>query len=275
MFLKRTIAYLEDWKKNALVGFILGAIVATIIIFLEPFDSEAYEASYKVLRLSGYGFCMFVPVVIFHLIENAIYRKQGRRWYIINEIVYTVIVFLIILICCAVYNFYIVNGLSGITWKSISGFLKLFGFPFLPIIFPIWLYLRFNWGTIKISEDPEEQSVRKEIVGDNKGEKIGFAYTEFVFAQSQQNYVILHLKTTEGLKQEMIRTTLANLSKQLPEAWQVHRSYLVNLFYLDSVAGNSRKRQMNLTVELPPIPISQKYYEALQKHLAISSQNVQ
>ena len=67
MFLKRTIAYLEDWKKNALVGFILGAIVATIIIFLEPFDSDAYEAPYKVLRLSGYGFCMLVPLSLIHI----------------------------------------------------------------------------------------------------------------------------------------------------------------------------------------------------------------
>lgn len=72
--------------------------------------------------------------------------------------------------------------------------------------------------------------------------------------------------------QKMIRNTLTNLSSQIPDSWQVHRSFLVNLDFLKSVRGNSRKRFMSFTLPIDDIPISQKYFEALQKRLSVSSQ---
>jgi len=272
MIFNKTIAYISSHKKNALIGAVLGAVVASIIIFLEPFDSENYNATYRLLRLSGYAFCIFIPVVVCHFVENAIYKKQNSRWFVHNEALYLIVVFILILICCSVYNFYVINGFSGLSWNLIGMFIKLYGLPFIPIIFPIWIFLRSTWGKIEISETTNQGGETKIIVGDNKSERLEFLYSKFVYAHSQQNYVALFLYEDDSIKQEMIRITLSNLGKQLPEAWQVHRSYLVNLQYLDSVAGNSRKRQMNLSVNLQPIPISQKYYEALKKHLANSSQ---
>ena len=73
----------------------------------------------------------------------------------------------------------------------------------------------------------------------------------------------------------MIRSTLSNLAKQLPNAWQVHRSYLVNLDFLKSVEGNARKRFLTLTIIEEDIPVSQKYYDALKNKLSNSSQNHQ
>lgn len=274
MIFNKTIAYVISHKKNALIGLIVGAVVAGIIIFLEPFDSENYDATFRLLRLSGYALCILLPVMLCHFVENAIYKRQNYRWYLHNEILYLVPVFLLILICCALYNFYVINGLSGLSWNTVWMFVKLYGLPFVPIIFPIWAFLRSTWGKIEISATTISADKKKTITGDNKSERVEFLFTNFIYAQSQQNYITLFLVEDGEIKQKIIRSTLSSLIHQLPEAWQVHRSYLVNLQYLDSVSGNSRKRQMNLTIDLNPIPISQKYYDALQKHLSNSSQNV-
>jgi len=81
--------------------------------------------------------------------------------------------------------------------------------------------------------------------------------------------VFIVFKEGDDIKREMIRATLSAIHKQLPHVHQVHRSYLVNLKFLKEVKGNARKRQMQFTVATDPIPVSQKYYEALQEHSSI------
>tara|TARA_Y100001933_G_scaffold262419_1_gene319834 strand:- start:11254 stop:11499 length:246 start_codon:yes stop_codon:yes gene_type:complete len=80
--------------------------------------------------------------------------------------------------------------------------------------------------------------------------------------------VDVYYKTEIGIEQKTFRNTLSNIMKQLPKAWQVHRSYLVNLDYLTSLEGNARKRFMRISETEETIPISQVYYEALHKRLS-------
>lgn len=273
--LNRPIPYTVNWSHTLVVGAILGAGLSVVLIFLQPFDTAQFNTDYKMLRLSGYSLCCLIPVLLLHPLENLVYTAQKNKWYVLNELGYVVISLLFIFSICYVYSTYVINGLVNFSVSDWRYFMVNYGLPFMPILGPVWLYFRNRFGRIQLPEENNQEEKEVYVQGDSKSEGFVISTTDFVYAQSQQNYVTIYYMKDDTVEQKMIRSTLSNLQSQLPDAWQVHRSFLVNLSYMKSIAGNSRKRSMQMTVVSEAIPVSQKYYEALQRRNAISSQNMQ
>ncbi|APY10953.1 hypothetical protein BWZ22_06730 [Seonamhaeicola sp. S2-3] len=275
--LNKTIAYTKKWKHTFLISVVLGALVPLLLITLEPFDNSN-TFSYKYIILSGYAFCILIPLLLVHPIENYIYNKQTNRWFVMNEFLYIAVTLFLIFVFAFFYHFLVISNLQAFTFHAIWGFAKTFCLPFTPIVVPLWLYLRSKYGLIEVPlprKKHVEEKVAITITGNNKSETLTILESDFIFAKAQQNYVDVYFKTEKGVKQKTFRNTLSNIMKQLPKAWQVHRSYLVNLDYLTSVEGNARKRFMHISETEDIIPISQVYYKALNKRLSNSSLELQ
>ncbi|MDP2524936.1 LytTR family DNA-binding domain-containing protein [Maribacter dokdonensis] len=271
--LNKTIAYTKNWKHTFLIALVLGILVPVLLITLEPFDNSN-DFSFKYLILSGYSLCIIIPIILIHPFENYVYNVQTKRWFIINEFFYITGTLLLIFLLSFLYHFFLISLQSSFTSEAVWGFIKSFGLPFIPIVVPLWLYLRSNYGAIEVPFYDKENSRSKKtvtIVGNNKSETLTICEADFIYAKAQQNYVDVFYKTDNGMQQETFRNTLSNIMKQLPKAWQVHRSYLVNLDYLESVEGNARKRYIRISTTEETIPISQIYYKALSKRLSNSS----
>lgn len=268
----KKIAYTKSWKYTLLNGLILGAILAFIIIFLKPFDTSEAIIENSEIKYMGYGLCVVISILAVHFLENYKYEKQGQKWFLWNEILSIAIIMTSIVICCYFYNIFIVNNQNEVSFRDWLLYYLYFGFPFLPILTPVLVYLRSKFGVIKalITQDPKPDIIH--ISGENKVEKLTIDSNNFIYAQAQQNYVIIFFKENDMVSQKMLRSTLTRLASQIPNAWQVHRSFLVNLDFLKSVQGNSRKRSMSFTLPIDDIPISNKYYQALTERLAVSSQ---
>lgn len=275
--LNKTIAYTQNWKPTFLIALLLGTVIPVLLITLEPFDNSN-SFSYKYLILSGYSVCIIIPILIFHPIENYVYKIQTKRWFIVNECIYIISTLFVIFIFSFFYHFFVISGLTSFTYELIWSFIKSFGVPFTPIVVPLWLYLRSKYGQIEVPnyDKSSTKKVKKiTINGTNKSETLTIFESDFIFAKAQQNYVDIYFNTDKGMQQKTLRSTLSNIIKQLPKAWQVHRSYLVNLDYLKTVEGNARKRFIRITTTEETIPISQIYYKALNKRLSNSSQELQ
>ncbi|SHM93615.1 LytTR family DNA-binding domain-containing protein [Polaribacter sp. KT 15] len=275
--LNKTIAYTQNWKPTFLIALLLGTVIPVLLITLEPFDNSN-SFSYKYLILSGYSVCIIIPILIFHPIENYVYKIQTKRWFIVNECIYIISTLFVIFIFSFFYHFFVISGLTSFTYELIWSFIKSFGVPFTPIVVPLWLYLRSKYGQIEVPnyDKSSTKKVKKiTINGTNKSETLTIFESDFIFAKAQQNYVDIYFNTDKGMQQKTLRSTLSNIIKQLPKAWQVHRSYLVNLDYLKTVEGNARKRFIRITTTEETIPISQVYYKALNKRLSNSSQELQ
>jgi len=275
--LNKTIAYTKNWKHTFLISSLLGAFVSILLITLEPFDNSNSFA-YKYLILSGYAFCIIIPLLLVHPIENYVYKIQTNRWFIVNECIYITSTLFIIFIFSFFYHFFVVSGLPAFTSGLIWNFIKSFGMPFIPVVVPLWLYLRSKYGQIEIPMYNEENTKKVKsitIIGNNKSETLTIFESDFIFAKAQQNYVDIYFNSENGMQQKTFRSTLSNIMTQLPKAWQVHRSYLVNLDYLKTIEGNARKRFIRISVTEETIPISQVYYKALSKRLSNSSQELQ
>ena len=148
--------------------------------------------------------------------------------------------------------------------------------PYAVFTVPLWVYLRAYWGEIAQQNNPHNKQKIIRLKGNNKDEILEIYTSSFVYAQAQQNYVeIYYLNNQKELQKTILRLTLSELQKQLPRAWQIHRSFVVNLDYFQALQGNARKRMMELKYVSEALPLSQKYYPDLAKFLAKSSQKVQ
>lgn len=85
---------------------------------------------------------------------------------------------------------------------------------------------------------------------------------EILFAESEQNYVVLHL--SDGRK-VMVRATISEFAERLdPKRFmRVHRSYIVALNKVEKVAGNQ------LLIQGREVPVSKAYREDLLRSLGI------
>ena len=86
--------------------------------------------------------------------------------------------------------------------------------PFTPLIVPLWLYLRSKYGIIEVPlQDKKNVIVEKSIIiqGESKSEILTIFESDFIYAQSQQNYVEVYYITKDGVQQKMFRSTLSTL----------------------------------------------------------------
>ncbi|MAU15800.1 MAG: hypothetical protein CMH46_09705 [Muricauda sp.] len=145
----KTIAYTKNWKHTFWTALLLGILLPVLLITLEPFDNSN-SFSNKYVILSGYALCIIIPILVVHPLENYFYKIQTNRWFVVNEILYIISTLFTIFLFAFFYHFYVISGRASFTFDLIWGFIKSFGFPFIPIIVPFWLYLRSKYGLIEV-----------------------------------------------------------------------------------------------------------------------------
>lgn len=265
MQLSKPIAFIYSWTDKIKSALICGCLVALIMVLLQPFDTFQSEINFKVLKLSGYALVIIIPILITHIPERIYFKKKQQVWHIRNEIISTFFVIVLITITAYVYH--------GFTFSeaefSESIFLQFslnYSLPFIPILIPLFSYLRFKFGKTSIAKSGETMAYH--IKGNNQKEKFEISSERFLYAKAQQNYVeIYFLDATKSVRKQVIRSTFSRVAKQLNKADQVHRSYIINLDYLDVIRGSSRKKTLKLKNVESEIPVGLKYFNILRKHL--------
>ncbi len=95
-----------------------------------------------------------------------------------------------------------------------------------------------------------------------KSESFQLEIKNFVFAQSQGNYVELWIKNDHGTKPVLKRLKLKDL-EHLLQAFstivRTHRSYLLNIDFIENVNGNAQGYKINLKNCNEVIPVSRNY----------------
>lgn len=91
-----------------------------------------------------------------------------------------------------------------------------------------------------------------------------------IFARAEGNYVVLHLNNNAS-GTVLKRIPLGHLQDQLrhlPYITRTHRSYLVNLNFLDNIAGNAQGYTLSLINSPEKIPVSRKMIPHFERALA-------
>lgn len=255
--LLRPISFALGWRNTAIIGTALGMLSVAITLLLEPFGTEAYQPSWRTLKLSGYAMGFVLPFLAMHALDRAVYRWQDGRWWLANELATRAVLIVLISTANWFYNIRVINDI-GPSFAYWADYMVDFALPSLPILLPTALLLAYFLAT-RFPEAPPALRNRVKVCGQGKSEALTFDLEQFLYAESQQNYVVVHLEMRDGQEQtRLIRQTLTELQRQIPGTVRVHRSYLVHPSRVLEVRGNAKKREVVLEGVGQPLPASQR-----------------
>ena len=121
---------------------------------------------------------------------------------------------------------------------------------------------------IKEIKKEKEISIAKDlnkeisIESDNGKEKINFHLDNLIYITSQGNYASFFLKNEKGLKEKILRVTLTKIEAELKEFSNVircHKSYIVNINYINDISGNARGYLLKSDIITLDIPVSRSF----------------
>lgn len=121
---------------------------------------------------------------------------------------------------------------------------------------------------IKEIKKEKEISIAKDlnkeisIESDNGKEKINFHLDNLIYITSQGNYASFFLKNEKGLKEKILRVTLTKIETELKEFSNVircHKSYIVNINYINDISGNARGYLLKSDIIALDIPVSRSF----------------
>ncbi|MFU8833070.1 MAG: LytTR family DNA-binding domain-containing protein [Wenzhouxiangella sp.] len=252
----RPIAFERDWRLPLGLGLALGLLVVFVILFLEPWGTERYQAPWRALRLSGYGLCVLLAVLLVHgldLLRLDRLQRRGFHWGLGDQVVSTLVMVALVSAMTYLYNTLAVN-LTAASWGGLLDWTVHIVAPVLVLaVAPLFLLRR---RLIRAIERRRQAAASITVVGRNREDRVRMPRGGFVCAEAQQNYVVLRYLDQTEPRDRMIRATLAELEQQLPDAMRVHRSWLINPRRAQARLGNARSRRLRLDGFAGEVPVS-------------------
>lgn len=240
------MVYPYNGKIVLLISLLLGLFQFVVLITLEPFGTDRYEDAHAHLKLLGYTFCFVLPFMMVYALERRVLAKLDNLWNPILELGFKVLLTALIAISSYFYNIYVVNSIAPSLYNALS-YISDYFLPnmlvFLPLILLVYFFLFKKKGKLKIK-------------GENKGDILSLHPDSFIYAVAQQNYVTIYYDSNFGVKKCTMRSTLKNLEEQLLDVLRIHKSYIINVNYIERFVGGQKDRFVFLEQMDRPLPVS-------------------
>lgn len=253
-----------------------GTVAFTIILFL-------FATVYKPLGMHGARSFSFNFTVLVYtlLISTSVYImaviikrtncfSKSEVWTVSKELLS--IAMILACIGIAVYFAGFIMENQGPRWNLTTffdSFTRSVLIGIVPLLFPSLLNIRFAFTPEIFQEyQMKGQNNQKEttealihIQSRAKKEELSFLPDEFIYAESEGNYVVFHLIKQEKSSRVIIRNSIREIEQQLagiPYFMRTHRAFIVNLGKVTSKNGNSLGYQLKLEGSNRIIPVSRQ-----------------
>lgn len=145
-----------------------------------------------------------------HQIQNKLYQYWGK-W----KLGYEVAMIALFCLYCLPFSF--------------GSFIVSIYLPIMALLIPVIFLGRYLIARHEREETKEViRDEKVTLLGENKLDILKVAMTNLVALEAANNYVAVHYLLDGRLKKKLLRSSLQNIHKTVPEMIQVHRSYLVN-----------------------------------------------
>ena len=270
--------------KNPFTGtLIIALFVFGFTVLYKPFNTHAarafsYEATMAIYSLLS-GIFIFLSIKILKTVK---YFSNTKDWTIFKEFLSVFLVLFVLGIAIYVLGFFIET--SAQRW-NISTFLNSFKGAFLTGIIPLFFFTAINYpylfsesidlniGNVAITgqeNQPSEDLIQ--ISSQLKKEDLSFYPSQFLYAESDGNYVVFYLSINSLVKKEIIRNSINSIEKQLsgiPYFLRIHRAFIVNLKKVRSKQGNTLGYMIKLSETEIKIPVSRNNTKDFNKLSAL------
>ena len=271
MFLNKSFPYNPSLRIHFFIGITLGILILFILFFLKPFDSGNSNFPFKTLYFIVFGLIIFTTYIITHVF-SVIYYKKLHVWSLFEEITFCLVFIVTAITTAFFYTEIIIN--KNPERLNLNHFLGWFeamflGFGILLFIPTILLRKRYAKANSKNTEEEEEEgfinSKKITISGSLKKDSLLVSITDLVYIKSENNYIRIFYFEEQSLEEKLLRGSLTQIKKQLPSLIKVHRSYIVNPYFIASCKGNKQNAKLYLERIDHSIPISKPYFESVNQ----------
>jgi hypothetical protein len=225
------------------------------------------------------GIFIFLSIKILKTVK---YFSNTKDWTIFKEFLSVFLVLFVLGIAIYLLGFFIET--SAQRW-NISTFLNSFKGAFLTGIIPLFFFTAINYpylfsesidlniGNVAITgqeNQPSEDLIQ--ISSQLKKEELSFYPSQFLYAESDGNYVVFYLNINNLVKKEIIRNSINSIEQQLSEIpyfLRIHRAFIVNLKKVRSKQGNTLGYMIKLSETEIKIPVSRKNTKDFNKLSAL------
>ena len=258
--------------KNPLIGsiiFLLSCIC--FILIYKPFQLHPsryfnYEMTvaiyFTIVAFTLFGFVRLLKCIRFF--------SDPEDWTVMKELL-SIIISLLCMGLTIYFSGFIIEN-PGNRWNLPTFFNSLLIASLIGII-PLLFFTIINYRSLLVTDimknfNTEIDSITSEksealvrIGSQLKKEELEFYPGQFIYAESDGNYIVFHLNVDSQIKKRVIRNSISSIEQQLsaiPFLFRTHRAFIVNVKKVKSQKGNSLGYRIKLTGTDTEIPVSRQ-----------------
>lgn len=262
-FLKKPYPFNDDLKRNAKIIFFISISIFVFLLLFQPLNISNLGNKDKLYLIAGIGIITFLSLSLNLMVLPSLFPKifLHREWIIWKEIIWNL--WMLFTISLGYFLLYKTMGIIDFQFNLIVTLIVI-------AIFPLTLLIVFNQDRLlrlhlKVANElnerlHENKNVQDKLVhfdSEYQKDKLSIKARLLLLIRSADNYIEVFWKDGDTIKRQLIRGTLLKAEELLEDysfIFKCHRSYIVNINYIDRVEGNSQGYKLyfeNVDIEIP------------------------
>ncbi len=275
-FLKRPYPFNDDLKRNARVIFFISVSIFVFLLLFQPLEISSLAGKEKIYLIIGLGVITFLSLSINLLVLPSLWPQifLHREWKIWKEILWD-----LWLLFTIAFGYFLMYKTMGIIEFSFSMIVNMVLIAIIPltalIVFNYNRLLRLHLRTaydlnkqLKSNRETEDKLIHFD--SDYQKDKLSLKPRVLVLIKSADNYIEVFWRDGTEIKSQLIRSTLLK-AQELLEGYnyffKCHRSFLVNINYIDKVEGNSQGYRLHFEKLNFEVPVSRNAIKELKSRI--------
>lgn len=255
----------DDLKHNAKIIFFTSVGVFVFLFLFQPFDIGALPVKERYYLMVGISIVTFLSFSFNLLVVPSLFPKKfsSSSWNVKKEIFWDLWILFTTLV-----GYFVVNKYLGVTKVGFSLIIKLVITAIVPITAIIVVnHNKMLRANLKLANElskklKENKSIQDKIVyftSDYQKDSLAIKVNLLLLIRSANNYIEVFWKEGVTIKNQMVRCSTAYAEEILNEykfIFKCHRSYMVNINYIDKIEGSSQGYRLFFENINFPIPVS-------------------
>jgi hypothetical protein len=247
------------------------AFCYTFMVLYKPLNTHQARSFSYGITMAIYNGILCVPIFfVIRLLRKLRYFSNPVEWTVLKEILSIVLILFGNGISIYFIGFLMED--PGIRW-NLPTFFNSCIISFLIGIVPLLFFTATNYRHLFVADivknfkpdintTPLQQSEKLiEISSQLKKEELSFYPGQFIFAESDGNYVVFYLNVDHQIRKKTIRNSIGNIEQQLLKIqffMRTHRAFIVNIKQVSSQKGNTLGYRLKFNGIDTVIPVSRQ-----------------
>jgi hypothetical protein len=263
--LKKPYPFSDDLKYNTRVIFFISIGVFAFLWLFQPFEIDSLPVRQKYYLMIGFSLITFLTLSLNLLIIPSLLPKKfaSARWNIKKEIIWDSWILFSILV-----SFFFFTRWIEFMKFNFYTLIKLVLTAILPLSGLIIInHNRMLRSNLKIADEmnsklKDHKLIQEKIIhftSDYQKDSLALKSNSILIIRSANNYIEVFWKDENAVKKQMVRCSMITAEEAVKEfrfIFKCHRSYMVNVNYIERFEGNSQGYKLFLENVTFPIPVS-------------------